>query len=314
MKKTLAKIILGITIFLGAIICCQNVSKASNLDLFRGQYDEIQRVGAVTSNDITEEIRRISREALNENKKVLIHIPSGTFVINNTAIFSNIGIVAENDTVLVSNESAERMIRIADATNVMIYGGTWNANSKSQNGIETNNVKNLKIENVSVQNATKYGMVLYKGTTANIKNVKVKDNNNYGIYCQESIATIENSEITNNDCTGIACAKTNAKVYIKNNKVNNNGQNPRKTEEGYLGHGVGIQDGAYGEINNNIINNNKVCGISVSSSNECGTSKVNISNNKIYNNGRHGIGARKKTEMTVVGNEIYSNSYDGIIS
>ena len=259
MKKTLAKIILGITIFLGAIICCQNVSKASNLDLFRGQYDEIQRVGAVTSNDITEEIRRISREALNENKKVLIHIPSGTFVINNTAIFSNIGIVAENDTVLVSNESAERMIRIADATNVMIYGGTWNANSKSQNGIEINNVKNLKIENVTVQNATKYGMVFYNGTNANINNVKVKNNKDYGVYSQNSTITIQNSEITYNDCSGIAATGATAKIYVRNNKVNNNGQHPRGTDEGQTGHGVAVQEGAYGEISNNIINNNKVC-------------------------------------------------------
>ena len=385
MKKTIIKIIVGIFIFLGGIICSQNVCKASNLDLFKGQYtqNEIFEVSPQSNYDIAGEIRKVSK-SVSDNGKLLIHIPSGTFILNNLFIdvSSNIAIVAENNTIIKSTETAERIIRIADSENFLIYGGTWNADNKSLNGIEISNVKNIKIENVIVQNtkkhgivfykdstaslnnvkvmnnnecgmyiqnsnatinnseisnsnssgisasnaktlkidnvtvqkATKYGMVFYDGTNANINNVRVKNNKDYGIYSQNSTATIENSEITNNDCSGIACAKANAKVYVKNNRINNNGKNARKTDEGYLGHGVAIQDGAYGEISNgNIINNNKVCGISVSSSNECGTSKAYITNNKIYNNGRHGIGARKITEMTVNGNEIYGNLYDGIM-
>ena len=60
MKKTISKIILGFFIFLGMIICSQNVCKASNLDLFKGKYSEIKTIGGSTSNDITEEIKTIS--------------------------------------------------------------------------------------------------------------------------------------------------------------------------------------------------------------------------------------------------------------
>ena len=193
MKKTLAKIVLGITIFLGAIICNQNVSKASNLDLFKGQYSEkeIFEISPNSNYDIADEIRKVSRSTL-ETGRLLIHIPSGTYTINNTAVFSNTVIVAENDTIIKSTENAERIIRIADSENILIYGGTWNANSKSQNGIETNNVKNLNIENVTVQNATKYGMVFYNGTNASINNVRVKNNKDYGVYSQNSTITIQN--------------------------------------------------------------------------------------------------------------------------
>ena len=327
--------------------------------------------------DITDKVRAACNGA-SSTHKILIHIPSGTYYINNLVInTSYIAIVAEDDSILISDTSVERMIRIADASNIMIYGGTWNANYKAQNGMEVTNVKNLRIENVNIQNtnkhgialynesnaniknikinnnkecgiylqnstanvenseisnsnssgigtnnsknlkitnvtvqkATKYGIVLYGGTTANLKNIKSKNNKDYGIYCQNSTATIENSEITYNDCTGIAVSGTTGKAYIRNNKINNNGRNPRGTGEGQLGHGVAVQEGAYGEISNNTINNNKVCGVSVSS----GYAKADIKNNQIYSNGRHGIGARIKTYMTVTGNNIYSNSYNGIM-
>ena len=84
MKKTLAKIILGITIFLGAIICSQNVSKASNLDLFKGQYseNEIFEISPNSNYDLADEIRKVSRGI---DGKLLIHIPSGTYTINNAS-------------------------------------------------------------------------------------------------------------------------------------------------------------------------------------------------------------------------------------
>ena len=166
MKKTLVKIVLGITIFLGVIICSQNVSKASNLDLFKGQYNE---VFTVSSGDISDQIRRLSKNASSTNK-VLIHIPSGEYTLNDVAIYSNTAIVAEDGSIIKSTETKQRIIRIADSENVLIYGGTWNADSKSQNGIEINNVKNLKIENVTVQNATKYGMVFYNSKCNKIWN------------------------------------------------------------------------------------------------------------------------------------------------
>ena len=327
--------------------------------------------------DITDKVRAACNGA-SSTHKILIHIPSGTYYINNLVINNSyLAIVAEDDTILISDTSVERMIRIADSSNIMIYGGTWNANYKAQNGIEITNVKNLsiekvniqntnkhgvalynqsnaniknikvknvneygvyiqnstssienseilysnssgigasnsknlRIENVTIQNSAKYGMVFYSESNANIKNVKVNKNKDYGIYNQNSTLTIQNSEITYNNCSGIAGTGSKTKLYIKNNKINNNGQNPRKTAAGELGHGVAIQEGTYGEINNNIINNNRVCGISVTT----GNAKAIISNNQIFKNGRHGIGARDLTNMTITGNNIYSNSYNGIM-
>ena len=91
MENRIAKIIVGVFIFLGIIICCENVSKASNLELFEGQFakTEIFEVTAVTSNDITEEIRKVGRSTI-DGGKLLIHIPSGEYIINNIAICSNI--------------------------------------------------------------------------------------------------------------------------------------------------------------------------------------------------------------------------------
>ena len=64
--------------------------------------------------DITAKVRDASKGASNTHK-VLIHIPSGTYYINNLVInTSYIAIVAEDDTILISDTSVERMIRIAD--------------------------------------------------------------------------------------------------------------------------------------------------------------------------------------------------------
>ena len=73
MKKTIVKIILGITIFLGVIICSQNVSKASNLELFTGKYNKTIEIKSENNTDITNIIKSESENATSTNK-ILIHI------------------------------------------------------------------------------------------------------------------------------------------------------------------------------------------------------------------------------------------------
>lgn len=342
MKRKSIKILTGIAIALIAISCRHSIYAATNRDTVaaKGDYD-IKDVSP--TDDITSQLQSYIEDAKNQpaSKPVLISIPSGTFTVGDTTKFvipANTTIVAENNTIIKKTDDTNHSILRTNTNtskNIVIYGGTWDGNNVAkhgfefvgstgvtiekvtlkncvQNGLYLNNKANITSINSTIDNNKKYGIAIYGESTLTLKGAKITNNKTHGICLEDSVlyANSTANTISTNNWAGISTNGSKSKLYLKNNKINKNGQKPKGTDDGEVGHGVAIHDGTIAEISNNEIANNKTCGISVYNNNKV---KTIISSNTIHHNGRHGIGARNKTTLTVSSNDIYNNSYNGVL-
>ncbi|MCI9063517.1 MAG: right-handed parallel beta-helix repeat-containing protein [Clostridia bacterium] len=347
MKKVFIKVLLVMVFLLGILGVSPNVyASTDNFDVCNreGNFTKVYEIKSRNGSNITSELVRYLEEAkniANASNYVMIHIPSGTYNVgddNNLVLHSYIYIVAENDTKITKTSGSNSILRTRsseNSKNCTIYGGTWDGNNKARQGIEINNATNITVKNATFQNSIengiylnnkstakvesctstrnkKNGLSIYSASTTDLRNSTISHNNEYGICVAEgSILNANdyaNNQINYNNWSGISATKSNTKVYLHNNTITYNGQKPKGTGDGAVGHGVGISEKAYASIINNTIQNNKECGISVFDG-----SKVTISNNTISSNKRHGIGARKNVNLTVSNNNINSNSYNGFL-
>ena len=194
-----------------------------------------------------------------------------------------------------------------------IYG---NSTANIENTIFKNNNNGINIassrvtiKNIKSNENNGYGLQMYGNSDVSLDNSEITRNKRHGIYTSESTFNADNNIVSYNNVSGIT-AGSGANFNLKNNKINYNGQKPEQGSDGLIGHGIGINTGAYGEVYNNEINNNNQCGISIFNNQN---KNVTISNNRINNNGRHGIGARKNISLSIISNTIKSNFYNGIL-
>lgn len=306
----------------------------------------ITKIDAESGSDITEVLAERLKSAeimTNPSNYLVVYIPSGTYYVtdhNHLVLKSYTYLVAENDTEIIKkdSENGSAIIRTRaseNPTNCMIYGGIWNGNGKAKQAIELNNAKNAKIQNATMKNClqngiylnnnssatidgcnlienTKNGLAIYTSSTATLKNTSISSNKEYGICITGGSVlyanNTANNQITYNNWSGISATKKNTKIYLHKNTISNNGVSAKNTENGTVGHGIGVSESAYANIEDNNIQNNKVCGISVFDQGE-----AKVSNNTISKNGRHGIGARKNTKLDLSENNINNNSYNGVL-
>ena len=344
MKNKLTKVLIINILILVALIFKQKVyAVTTNYDEIKTKENYIvMQVKAEDNTNITDEliecIKCANNEASSENK-VLIYIPSGTYFLEDSeqlAVHSYTTIVAEDDTIIKKTEnSSNRILKIRSSekvTDILIYGGVWDGMNLANFGMDIDNAENLTLQKLTIKNCTqngineknnsivsvidckiesnsKHGISVYQQSNLTIKNSIIQKNKNYGIYIENATLFANSNTISYNDWTGITANNSSTKIEVKDSKIYQNGQNPKGTDEGQLGHGIAVQMGANAVINNNYIYQNKVCGISVTTEN----ATAKITNNQIYQNGRHGIGARIQANLTVTGNNIYSNSYNGIL-
>ena len=340
MNKKYLKIFALIIIFTG-IFCCKNIVFATtqNYDYIKENESfsiekKINGNGDITNelNDYTE----YARKNASETNRIMIYIPSGTFKVGGMITVPNYTtIVAEDDTTVVKNSNAEySILNIWNSEKrIHIYGGKYDANYSGRYGIDIYNCGDTLIENLEIINSSslglsisnskatlnnvnssyngKHGIGIYDKSTVNIKNSKTLKNKSHGVNVENSIlyANSTENDFSYNDLSGVS-ASNNSKIYLKNNKIDNNGQKPAGTDDGKVGHGIGINTGSYAEIINNSINGNSQCGISIFNNSK---KEVVVSNNKINNNGRHGIGARKNIYLKSVSNTVNGNNYNGIL-
>lgn len=351
MKKCL-KMFFMIVFLLGGLCFTSNVYAVTeeNLNYFfneKGVY-VATKIEAESGSDITEELAeklKVAEEMADSSSYFMVYIPSGTYYVtdhNHLVLKSYTYLVAENDTKIIKkdSENGSAIIRTRsseNATNCMIYGGTWDGNNKAKQGIEINNAKNVTIQNVNVKNCTNNGVYLNNRSTATIESCTLTNNkrNGLAIYTS-SVATLKksnistnkeygicisgasilkandnaNNKITYNNWSGISATGENTEILLHNNTIAYNGVEPKKSSSGDLvGHGVGVSEKAYANITNNTIQNNNQCGISVFDS-----AQAEISKNTICKNGRHGIGARQEiTNLKLSNNNIYKNEYNGVL-
>lgn len=348
MKKIHIKLII-VAIIIATGLCLQQKVYATttnyNTVTSTQKFKTIYKVKAQSGSNITQELVEYLKEtyliATVENP-VLIYIPSGIYYVGddtNLLLHSYTTIVAENDTKIVkASKSQNSIIKTKSSENVKkasIYGGIWDGNGCAKQGIEIMSAQNIEIKNLIVQNCVvngiyvndkskvtidkcnsiknkNHGLVLYRESKVTIKDSKINYNKAYGIYVSDSVLYANNNannQVCYNDWSGITATGSKTKVYIQKNILSYNGQNSKTTSEGYLGHGIGVQECAQANIDNNTIKSNKGCGISVCSKG----AKAYISKNQIEKNERHGIGARQETTMTLVYNNIYKNNYNGVL-
>lgn len=343
--KRLIKILISlIFVFLAFQINTRVNATNENYKKFATNVNIVKKYEIKGNGNITNELvgyLEDSKNYIQNGKYVMIYIPSGTYYLsddNNLVVHSNTYLISENDTNLIKEKNTKNSIirtrESENTANIYIYGGNWDSNNNGKNGIEILNSLNVKIQNLNVKNGAKNcininksnveidninilnskesGILINKNSTVKIKNSSICKNKQYGICVVDSVLNANNNgnnNISQNDWSGISATGKNTEVYLHKNKILNNGINPKSTKDGQVGHGIGISEGAYANINNNIIKDNKECGISIFDN-----SKTKINNNVISNNGRHGIGARKKVNLSQINNNNISyNNYNGIL-
>ena len=254
----------------------------------------------------------ISNSTLNNNTdKGIRIITNSNATLNSVSASNNNGGIRLIDSKLVADK-----ITVLNNNDDGIYVKNSNFNiSNSEIGKNKTNGININDATAEVKNIKSYengaaGVRVYNSTTK-INDSSLYNNKEHGVSVSNGAnLTIRNSKIYNNNWCGISSNGTNTKSYIYYNEIYGNGVNAKATDEGELGHGVGVFEGAYSDIQNNNINNNKVCGVS-----GFGNIKIDVLSNKINNNGRHGIGLRKDVTINAIrNNEISSNGYNGILA
>ena len=348
MKKNLKLAMMIVVLLGGLLFSTQVHATTENYETIKTtiKFTRESKIESKSGSDITEELaeRLKSAESLaNASNYLMVYIPSGTYYVtdhNHLVLKSYTYLVAEKDTEIIKKDSkkGDAIIRTRASENAKdctIYGGIWNGNGKAKQAIEINNAKNVTIQNATMKNClqngiylnnnssatidgcdlkenTKNGLAIYTSSTATLKNTSISSNKEYGICITGgsilNANNTANNKITYNNWSGISATKENTKIYLHKNTISNNGVLAKNTEDGEVGHGIGVSKGAYADIIDNDIQNNKVCGISVFNK-----GKAKVSNNTISKNGRHGIGARKNAELELLGNNINNNSYNGVL-
>ena len=176
-----------------------------------------------------------------------------------------------------------------------------NAASSTSYGIELQSGYNVQLNNINLQNGASSGVRITSpsglGYLKNIKlnNVNVSSSTGRGIivgdsatlWATSSTITIDNSDFSNNTGNGMELSST--QFYVRNTKINNNGD-----------HGVIINplDGGYQSyIENSTISNN--VGYGIFSYVFSGENTVTSFNNKINNNTTGDINVRLKNVLTL---------------
>lgn len=340
MKRRLISMLLVVALL---VLCLpQNATKAEaavkNYQRAIAQYQVVYNVadyGIDTKGkkdcgaQISSLVRKLAKERGNdETIPIVLYMPSGKYKVTAPIKLyqNNLHLFAENDTVVTGDKGVKNLIEANNVKDITVTGGKWDGNYKSKYGMKINNAKNVSVsESVFTRasergfyaiNSTaninaikayknkKYGVAAQQGSTITMKNSMVYQNSFYGVCIVSSTIHMEdgNNKVYNNDYTGVAVSGKTGKIYASNNSFTGNGR-----AKDSKGHGIGLAS-AYGEINNNKIEKNKQCGISLITK-----AKAVVVNNSIKNNGRHGIGAAENSTLTAENNTVTGNKWQGIM-
>ncbi|MFA9376828.1 MAG: right-handed parallel beta-helix repeat-containing protein [Lachnotalea sp.] len=283
--------------------------------------------------DISSLVKSLVKARTDESVPIVIYMPSGKYKLTSpiklsstrSLSYNNIHLIAEKDTVVSAGKKMRSLVEIQKNSNVSLLGGKWDGCNKTTYNIKIYNATDITVSECSITRAREKGIHI-SGSTANVdkikaykngvygvslgsnanvtmKNSKVYSNGKYGVVVGSSILHMENgnNKIYKNKSTGVSVSNSSAELYASGNSFTKNGSKGN-------GHGIGIAAGAYGEITNNVIENNNQCGISVFSK-----AKAVVTNNSIKNNGRHGIGAAEGITLTAENNTITGNKWHGIM-
>ena len=190
------------------------------------------------------------------------------------------------------NSNKENGLSVSGGT-CSVYGGEYSKNG--ENGISYSS------------NST--GLISYNSGAS----TTVSENKNYGLSVSggSKLSEVSGIVVQKSNWSGASITNKNTEVKnINNASFTQNGLNPKKTADGAVGHGMGVSEGAYAEIQKSTFSQNKECGLSVFDGGSVKLTSCNINQNE-----RHGIGARKNTTIKLYGtNKVNNNKYNGILA
>lgn len=184
-------------------------------------------------------------------------------------------------------------------------------NSNTKNGISASGSSVVKVEGGKFNSNSGHGISVSEGSSLDIKKATISKNKQYGISVadsklNENTTGKQSNKITENAWSGISATGKDTKIIVNNNTITGNGADPKESDDGVVGHGIGVAESATAEIKDNTISNNSQCGVSVFDG-----AVVKMKNNTVSENGRHGIGGRKNVDLDIYGEDtvIENNGY-----
>lgn len=208
-------------------------------------------------------------------EKAVIYFPKGTYKIKSALrLYQDMGITAEKSAKIIASGSSD-VILTYNTEDCVIEGGTWDASGEGVI-VHATGAKNLLVRNMTLQNA-KTGATVYQ-STGTINGVTVSKCKNQGF-------TISNA----------------SKITVKNCKVTKNGSS--YPNPGFLGHGIGVYNGAKLTLKASEISFNKTGGVSLQDAD------MTADGTLIRDNGYNGVGTSRVCNLTMKNCDIYHNGY-----
>ncbi|MBO8181097.1 MAG: right-handed parallel beta-helix repeat-containing protein [Archaeoglobus sp.] len=218
------------------------------------------------------------------NKKVVITL-QGEFELDSTInLTSNTVLDMRNAYLKLTDNTNLNMIKASDVQNIEIVGGILDGNKDNQDpsevqwekrGIVLYNVTNAIIRDVIIQNTTRDGIAIHKGSDIIVKNVKVINSGFQGFALRYNAHDIKLSNCVAEGCAnvGFDIGQT-YNVQLENCTARNNGQ-----------HGIASDWANRLQIVNSLAEGNSEQGFQVGDSSGTHTPyDVTISNCRSYNN------------------------------
>ena len=308
MKKIGSLILVGFLTFFIATNVYAEHSLERAYNLFIGDANTLYEVDTSEA-DISDSLYNSLNNACNESKSLtsgygMVHIENGNYEIDerNYYLCSNVYIIMEPNTVITkvsgTNDSIFRTTTTTNTTNALIYGGKLNVNGKGKSAIELVGANSVIIKDVELVGGTNSGIRVDASNNIALMDVRVHDNNAYGVFVTNSTVTIDRSGIWNNAPHGIY-ANNNANVRVDTSEIWNNKES-----------GVSLNNSSEVTITNSDINGNGKSGLYATK-----TSKLTLRNSNVYSNKEYGIQIIDGSKLYAndnANNRIYSNNYSGV--
>ncbi|MHA2265609.1 MAG: right-handed parallel beta-helix repeat-containing protein, partial [Candidatus Thorarchaeota archaeon] len=277
----------------------------------------------------SQSVRLAFNDVLDNSQDGIFCVDSNyTMLENNDVIgssWSGISLSNSNDSIVEYNyvyDSEGDGISIADSSDVTVQHNTFDSNGGLSSELSAWDSLNLFIfDNDFTNNKYMDGVYLRNCDYANITENRISGHQSWGLYLQDSeFCVVHSNTIEDNGYTGIFVFQAH------NNTLSEN------TMKNCSGWGIRLYEADNNSIESNAISNNTDSGIFVDNSDNAfifdneafdngwtypwapdsgihvfGSQRVEIRENRVYNNTEEGVSCHSSNNVTIVDNEIYGN-------
>ena len=261
------------------------------------------------SGDITNALRSAVAKPGSPYQANVVHLPTGSMTVSSIIRPANyVYIVAESGTTVTWRGSDSYLLRFNTGITGGVSGGMWNGAGRSSTTVIGMAGATVKLADLAVKGAGKYGIVAYEKSTLTLSNVTSSGNKVDGVHLEGSTLNASNLRAIYNRRNGVQLSSGSV-GSISGSTLDRNGQAVSGTTDHKTGHGLGVAS-ATAYVSGTSMSKNKVCGASLT-----GTAKVSIyGNSSLDSNGRHGLGTDDGTTATISDSRLNRNGYNGALA